>query len=211
VVISNESATHFVAVFQFEQKLARLCYRRAVLWNLSKNTHKAQFCDGTRCQFRNTSRGKAVHPVRNPRMELMFQYGEREQSIHVQQVSHGKSARASRTCALVSLGAFGPAVSTGSPVTRSRMIRAFRRRALRGISTICCPSILASSASPGCNPSLRRILLGTTTCPFVETVVRMVRPSYQNNVRPQGVVGNLEFECGAAFGASQVGGSESIR
>jgi hypothetical protein len=83
-VIWNESAAHSVAVFQLEQKLARLCHRRAVRLSLSKHTHKAQFSDGTRCQFRNASRRKAFHPVRDPRMELMLQYGKREQSIHVQ-------------------------------------------------------------------------------------------------------------------------------
>ena len=91
----------------------------------------------------------------------------------------GKSARISRTSALVSLGALGPAVRTGNPVTGSRMIRAFRERTFRGVRTICCPSTLASSESPGCSPSLRRILLGTTTCPLVETVVIMVRLPYQ--------------------------------
>ena len=60
--------------------------------------------------------------TRNPCMELMLQYDECKQSIHVQYVSHGKSARISCTCALVSFGAFGPAVRTGNPVTGSRMI-----------------------------------------------------------------------------------------
>ena len=113
-------------------------------------------------------------------MELMLQHQERDESIHVQQVSHGKSARISRTSALVSLGAFKPAVRTGCPVTGSRMMRAFRGRTFRGVRTIFCPSTLASSESPGCRPSLRRILPGTTTWPFVETVVITVRRSYHN-------------------------------
>ena len=58
------------------------------------------------------------------------------------------------------------------------MIRAFRGRTFRGVRTIWWPSTLASSESPGCSPSLRRILLGTTTWPLVETVVSMVRLSY---------------------------------
>src|SRR5271155_3680935 len=111
-------------------------------------------------------------------MKLMLQYDQCDQRVHVQQVSHGKSARISRTSALVTFAAFGPAVKTGSPVTGSRMIRAFGGRTFRGDRIICCPSTLASSESPGCRPSLRRILLGTTTWPLVETVVCIVRPSY---------------------------------
>jgi len=40
------------------------------------------------------------------------------------------------------------------------------------------PSSFASNESPGWRFSLRRIRLGTTTCPFVETLVSMVRQSY---------------------------------
>ncbi len=69
------------------------------------------------------------------------------------------------------------------------MIRAFRGRTFRGVRTICCPSTLASSESPGCSPSLRRILLGTTTWPFVETVMNMVRLSYREWGRAMRLVG----------------------
>ena len=53
-------------LFQLEQKLARLCHRRAVLLSLSKHAHKAQFGDGTRCQFRNASRRRGVPPSWRP-------------------------------------------------------------------------------------------------------------------------------------------------
>ena len=112
----------------------------------------------------------------------MVQDSERQQRIHIQQVFHGKSARSSPTCALVSLGAFGPAVSAGKPVTGSRIIRPFRGRVLRGVRTMHWPSSLASSKSPGCRSSLRRMRLGTTTCPFVESLVCMVRQSYHPEV-----------------------------
>src|ERR1700689_4342673 len=178
VAIGNENPVHCIAIFQLEQELARLCDGSAILLSLSQHAHKAQFGDRTRCQFRTLTCPEAFDPTRSPRMKLMLQYGQRQQSVHVQKVSHGKSARISRTSALVSWGALGPAVRTGNPVTPSRMIRAFRERTFRGVRTICCPSTLASSESPGCSPSLRRILLGTTTWPFVETVVNMVRLSY---------------------------------
>jgi len=77
-VIWNEGAAHSLAAFQMEQKLAGLCYRRAVLLSLSKHPDKAQLGDRTRCQFWGASCGQAFHPVRDPRMELMLQYGERE-------------------------------------------------------------------------------------------------------------------------------------
>lgn len=83
-VIRNKSAAHSVAIFQLEQKLAGLCYGRAILLRLSKHTRKAQLGDGTCCQFRNAFRGKPLDPVGDPRMELMFQNGEREKSIYVQ-------------------------------------------------------------------------------------------------------------------------------
>src|SRR6185437_3098164 len=77
-VVWNERAAHAFAVFQPGQKLARLCYRRAVLLSLAKHTHKTQFGDGTGCHVRNAPRGKAFHPVRNSRMELMLEYSECE-------------------------------------------------------------------------------------------------------------------------------------
>jgi len=177
-VIGNENPANPLAAFHLEQEFARLYHGRAVLLNLPQHTYKAQFGDRTRCQFWNAARAKTFHPTCNPRMKLMLHYNERKQSIHIQQVFHGKSARISRTSALVSLGAFGPAVRTGNPVAGSQTIRPLRGRTFRGVRTICWPSTLASSESPGCSPSLRRILLGTTTCPFVETVVRTVRVSY---------------------------------
>src|SRR5215510_7924963 len=141
-VVGNENPPHSIAILQLEQEVARLCDRRAILLSLSEHTHKAQFGDRTCCQFQNAACLKAFHPTCNPHMKLVLQYNQRKQSIHVQQVSHGKSARISRTSALVSLGALGPAVRTGSPVTGSRVIRAFRERTFRGVRTICCPSTL---------------------------------------------------------------------
>src|SRR5579863_3818452 len=179
-VIGNETPTNSIAILHLKQKLARLCDRRAILLSLPEHTDKAQFGDGTSRDLRNAACAKTFHPTCYARVKLMLQNDERKETIHIQQVDHGKSASISRTAALVNLGALGPAVKTGNPVTGSRMIRALRERGFRGVRTICCPSTLASSESPGCSPSLRRILLGTTTWPFVETVVNMVRPSYHS-------------------------------
>src|SRR5215470_17972757 len=57
-------------------------------------------------------------------------------------------------------------------------MRAVRGRGLCGVRTMRRPSSRASSESPGWRFSLRRIRLGTTTCPLVEILVCMVRQSY---------------------------------
>src|SRR5690348_1964254 len=160
VVIGNETPVHSMTAFHLEQEFARLRDGQAILLSLSQHAHKAQFSVRTCCQLRNAAGAEAFQPTCDPPVKFMLQYDEGKQSVHVQQVPHGKSARISRTSALLSRGASGPAVRTGNPVTRSRVIRAFRERSFRGVRTICCPSTLASSESPGCNPSLRRILLG---------------------------------------------------
>jgi len=52
------------------------------------------------------------------------------------------------------------------------------RRFLRGVNTMRPASMLASSGSPARMPSRRRRGPGRTTCPFVETLVCVVRQSY---------------------------------
>src|SRR5438309_2256883 len=114
-------------------------------------------------------------------MKQMFLHSQRHERIHVQQVLHGKSASISRTSSLVRTGASAGPLRTGRPVRGSLTIFARRECFLRGVNTTLAPSILASSASPGRRPSLRRILLGSTTCPFVEIRVCMVRRSYHRS------------------------------
>jgi len=76
------------------------------------------------------------------------------------------------------VGAFGPALKAGSPVTGSVTIFIRCGRFLRGVSTIRPSSIFASKGSPGRISSRRRSGPGRTTCPLVDTLVCMVRRSY---------------------------------
>src|SRR5438094_926752 len=108
----------------------------------------------------------------------MLKESEGDEGIDVQQVGHGNSARSSRTCALVSRGAWRPTLRTGSPVTRSTRILTFRDLGRRGVSRTPPAFICTSSASPAWRPSRRRTEPGSTTWPLVESLVCMVRQSY---------------------------------
>jgi hypothetical protein len=52
-------------------------------------------------------------------MEFVIDETEGDQSIHIEQVDHGKFAKISSTSLLLNVGAFGPALRAGSPVTGS--------------------------------------------------------------------------------------------
>jgi hypothetical protein len=177
-IVRDEGPTNVIGIFYLEEQISGLRYRRPVLLRLAEYPHKAKLRDGARRKLRNTFTAQPRHPVRHPPVELVFRHRECKQGVYVEQIFHGKSARISRTSALVSFGELAPAVKTGNPVTSSRMIRAFRERSCCGVRIIRSPSTFASSESPARRPSFRRILLGTTTCPLVETRVCMVRTSY---------------------------------
>jgi hypothetical protein len=112
-------------------------------------------------------------------VKLVLKETESDESVHVEKVFHGKLERISSTCSLVNGKALGPAIKTGSPVTGSTQIFAFRERTFRGVNTTRPFSAVTSSGSPGRRPSLRRTGLGRTTWPFVESFVSMVRRSYR--------------------------------
>src|ERR1700724_2410044 len=111
-------------------------------------------------------------------MEFVIDETEGDQSIHIEQIDQGKFAKISSTSLLLIVGAFGPALNAGSPVTGS--VTSFVRWGcfLRGVSTIRPSSIFASNGSPGRISRRRRSGPGRTTCPLVETLVCMVRQSY---------------------------------
>jgi hypothetical protein len=100
------------------------------------------------------------------------------QSIHIEQIDHGKFASISSTSLLLMVGAFGPALKAGNPVTGSVTILVRCGRFRRGVSTMRPSSIFASRGSPGLISSRRRSGPGRTTCPLVDTLVCMVRRSY---------------------------------
>lgn len=115
-------------------------------------------------------------------MKFVTQKTKRNQGIHIQQIPHGKLARISSTSLLVKVGAFGPALKTGRPVIGSVTILSRCVLFWRGVNTIFPFSISASSGSPARMSSRRRRAPGRTTCPFVETLVCMVRQSYRCSV-----------------------------
>ena len=110
----------------------------------------------------------------------MINEAQSDQSVHIQQIHHGKFAKISSTSLLLMVGAFGPALKAGRPVTGSVTIFILCGRFLRGVSTIRPFSIFASRGSPGRISSRRRSGPGRTTCPLVDTLVCMVRRSYPN-------------------------------
>jgi hypothetical protein len=52
-------------------------------------------------------------------MEFVIHEAKGDQSIHIEQVDHGKFAKVSSTSLLLKVGALGPALRAGSPVTGS--------------------------------------------------------------------------------------------
>ncbi len=112
-------------------------------------------------------------------MKLVFEKAQRDQCVYIKQISHGRFDKISSTCALESCGARNPARRTGRPVTVSRPMVALEGRAWWGVRTICPLFTVASRASPGPSPSLRRIGPGRTTCPLLEMRVCTVRISYR--------------------------------
>jgi len=111
-------------------------------------------------------------------VKFMLRQAERDKRIHIEEIDHGKFERISSTSLLLNCGAPGPALKTGRPVIGSTRMRAFRRRAFRGVNTIRPASAETSSESPGRRPSFRRTGAGRTIWPFVDTLVSMVRQSY---------------------------------
>ena len=121
-----------------------------------------------------------MDPPGDPLVEFMLEETQRHESIHIEQIPHGNSDKISETCSLLNVAAFGPALRTGRPVIRSTTMLTRRERVLLGVNTMRPSSTLASSGSPACRPSLRRIGPGRTTCPLVESLVSIVRQSYPN-------------------------------
>jgi hypothetical protein len=66
----------------------------------------------------------------------MIDEAERDQSIHIQQINHGKLAKISATSLLVNGGASAPALKAGRPVMGSFTILPWWGRFLRGVNTI---------------------------------------------------------------------------
>lgn len=66
-------------------------------------------------------------------MKFVINKPKRNQGIYIEQVDHGKFAKISSTSLLLKVGAFGPALRAGSPVTGSVTSLTRRGRFLCGV------------------------------------------------------------------------------
>src|SRR5260370_19707712 len=90
-----------------------------------------------------------LHPSSKTIMEFMINEAQSDKGIHIKQIDHGKFAKISSTSLLLIVGAFGPALKAGSPVTGSVPIFILCGRFLLGVSTIRPSSIFSSRESTG--------------------------------------------------------------
>jgi len=186
VIVRYECELQDFSRFQPEQKCSRLRNAEAILCCLRENPNEAELCDRTGCQFGLRVGCQRPHPISHSFVKFMLKESQRDQSVHVEKIFHGKVERISSTCLLVSSGASGLAVRAGSPVRGSTTMLVLYRRDLCGVNTIRPSSVFTSSASPARRPSFRRRGPGRTTWPLVETLVSMVRQSY--SVSPAGAM-----------------------
>lgn len=108
-----------------------------------------------------------------------------DQNVHVQEPSHGKSAKSSLTCPDESGNARGLAFKTGSPVSRSIPNTGLGGRGRIGSKTIRSASRAISKHAPGRSPSFRRTVAGSTTWPLLESVV-LISNNILRSFRPPG-------------------------
>src|SRR6266704_393082 len=105
-------------------------------------------------------------------MQRMPSVGQRNQRIHVEQVSHGKSIKAVRTSSLVTFVSAGDLVMRnpdfGSLIMRGRSVTG-----CSGVSTMECPCTLHANFTPGRRCRRTRACLGRTTWPLLDSVVVM--------------------------------------
>jgi hypothetical protein len=178
VIVRYECELQDFSRFQPEQKCSRLRNAEAILCCLRENPNEAELRDRAGRQFGIRVRCQRPHPTSHSFVKFVLKETQRDQSVHVKKIFHGKVERMSSTCLLVSGGASGLAVRAGSPVRGSTTMLVLYRSDLCGVNTIRPPSVFTSSASPARRPSLRRRGPGRTTWPLVEIVVSMVRQSY---------------------------------
>jgi hypothetical protein len=182
-VVGDKCEASVRAGLDAPQQLPGLHNGESALGSLGKHADESEFRDGACSQFRSALFGQALQLTGCPAVKLMIENAQGDESTHIEQEHHGKSARISATCLWVSLGPLGPAASTGQPVTGSLTIRARRRFPFLGVRTMRPLTTSASRASPASRHNFRRIGPGSTTCPLVESLVCTVGQSYQKNRR----------------------------
>jgi hypothetical protein len=178
VIVRYECELQDFSGLQPEQKCSRLGNGEAIRCCLRENSKEAELRDRASRQFGLRVRCQSLHPTSHSFVKFVLEETQRDKSVHVEKIFHGKVERISSTCLLVSSGASGLAVRTGSLVRGSTTMLVLYRRDLCGVNTMRPPSVFTSSASPARRPSFRRRGPGRTTWPLVDTLVSMVRQSY---------------------------------
>lgn len=148
-------------------------------------SNETQFSDGTSRKFWNSAQTEFPLPLGNAPVEYMLTKAQRHKRAHIAQGGHGKSAKISATISFVMKGASGPVSSTGNPAIGSLIILLLNLRFFRGATTMRSPSSLKSTGSPTRCPSFRSRVFGTTTCRFLETLLRMYGNVTKNRLSQQ--------------------------
>ena len=116
--------------------------------------------------------GRGCHgkePMGGPGMKHVSRMGQCNQGIHVQQLSHGKSANAVRTSSLETFTSGGDSVIF-NPVAGSRMSLVRSRPRDSSVKMMESPSTRQLNLLPGRNCNRVRTGLGSTTCPLLDSV-----------------------------------------
>src|ERR1035441_7215208 len=106
IAVWEKCKRQFVVRLQAKQQSTRLLDCETIVRRLCANSYKSKFRDRTGQPVRTLL---GCDPGIYAIMESMVEDSKRDKSIHIQQVSHGKSTSSSRTISLVSTGASGPA------------------------------------------------------------------------------------------------------
>ena len=117
----------------------------------------------------------AAEPSARSHMVGMRLPSTRDQKVHVEQMTHGRSSSSALTVSVVIAGAPGAETSTGRP--NFPRVSFAARGALRS-SINFRPSSVTSTLSPGRRFNALRYRVGITSCPLVESVDELIMMSY---------------------------------
>ena len=165
------------------------CYRDIRLGKLGENAHKSQFGDAA------GGKGFSRSPAGDALVKNMLFVPERDQRVDVEKVFHGKSASISLTRSLVSFGMFPLASRTENPLQGSFTILPFERTGAMGSKTIARFSLRTEKTVPVESPRDRRRAALRTTCPLDDSIVVMVRLSYDMPLMSMEREGKKNLKC----------------
>ena len=95
MVVGEEPECYGSLLLQSHQKRLRLRDRQSILRSLRQNADEPQFGNRASQYFVAFSVPEPHHPVRNAVMKLVFEKAQRDQRVHIEKISHGRSDRIS--------------------------------------------------------------------------------------------------------------------